>query len=59
MSQTEVELSLRREISALKDALVDLLDGLTARDIRAFTGLPEERCEQLHKLGCELLTERD
>ena len=58
MQQTEVELNLRREISALKDALVDLLDGLTSRDIRACTGLPEERCEQLYKLGCELIEEQ-
>jgi hypothetical protein len=38
-------------------ALVDVLDGEDEHDIRANTGLSEERCKEIRALYCRLLKE--
>ena len=42
-------------VPALEQIIVDLLDGQGASDIRDMTGLPQERCDEIMRIGQILL----
>jgi hypothetical protein len=48
-------LSIQDYVSKLEDALVDVLDGEQAHDLKDSTGLPEDRCEELCNLTSSII----
>jgi hypothetical protein len=46
---------LEAELKKVSDALVDVLDGESEHDIHAQTGLPKERCNEIHAIYKQLL----
>ncbi len=41
----------------LEEALTDVLDGQDEHDIKAMTGLPDDRCVEIRKLCDEVMAE--
>lgn len=58
MSKTYIE--VLDELKKLKKALVDVLDGNSSwYEINYNTGLPKERCEEIHAIFAEIIAEKD
>ena len=45
-------------IEQLKQAIIDVLDGENAGDIKGMTGFPIERCEELYTMCQDLIKEK-